>query len=100
MMYGSNTGPPHRGYEESCLVKRYNDHMMDDLKNKVGSLKRITIDIGEEARIQNKLLNDMGHDVDSSQGLLSSTLKKLGIVAGARSNKVLFYLVLFSLMGI
>lgn len=96
MTYRSNKGSPDRRYEESCLLERHNDQMLDDLRNKIGSLKRVTIDIRDEARIQNKLLSDMNVDMDSSRGLLVSTMKKLGIVAGARSNKVIFYLVLFS----
>ena len=63
------------------------------MRDKIGNLKRVTIDIGEEARSQNKLLNDMGRDMDSSHGLLGATMKKLGIVSRARGN--LFFLIDF-----
>lgn len=66
--------------------------MLDGLRDKIGNLKRVTIDIGEEARSQNKLLNDMGRDMDSSHGLLGATMKKLGIVSRARGKFFLFHI--------
>ncbi|RCN26490.1 hypothetical protein ANCCAN_27783 [Ancylostoma caninum] len=42
-------------------------------------LCQVTISIGEDVREQNRLLNTMDDDFDSSKGLLMSTMKRLGI---------------------
>ncbi|VDM53490.1 unnamed protein product [Angiostrongylus costaricensis] len=70
------------GYESSYL-ERHNDNLVEELSTKVAALKKVTISIGEDVREQNRLLNSMDDDFDSSKGLLLSTMKRLGIVSRA-----------------
>lgn len=51
---------------------------------------QVTISIGEDVREQNRLLNSMDDDFDSSKGLLMSTMKRLGIVSRAGGMITLF----------
>uniref|UniRef100_A0AC34Q644 t-SNARE coiled-coil homology domain-containing protein n=1 Tax=Panagrolaimus sp. JU765 TaxID=591449 RepID=A0AC34Q644_9BILA len=96
MAYRSSRGANGGGYEANSYLEQQNDVMLDNLRDKIGNLKRVTIDIGEEARSQNRLLNDLGRDMDANQGLLGATMRKLGIVSRNKGGNVLCYLVLFS----
>lgn len=83
-----NLGANGGGYEANTYLEQQNDVMLDNLRDKIGNLKRVTIDIGEEARSQNRLLNDLGRDMDANQGLLGATMRKLGIVSRNKGNFV------------
>uniref|UniRef100_A0AC35GTN2 t-SNARE coiled-coil homology domain-containing protein n=1 Tax=Panagrolaimus sp. PS1159 TaxID=55785 RepID=A0AC35GTN2_9BILA len=92
MAYRSRT--PNGG--GSAYLEQENDQLLEGLKDKIGTLKRVTINIGDDVRSQNRLLDQMGTDFDASQGLLGATMKKLGIVSRAGGGNVLCYLVLFA----
>ncbi|VDN58750.1 unnamed protein product [Dracunculus medinensis] len=79
------------------FIERQNDSLVEQLSGKVAALKRITIAIGDDVREQNRLLNDMDGEFDSSKGLLSSTMLKLNRVAKSGGRSILCYLILFSL---
>lgn len=83
-IYKNFSGAHNNGYEHNNYLENQNDQMLDGLRDKISTLKRVTIDIGEEAKSQNRLLNDMGNDMDANQGLLGATMRKLGIVSRAR----------------
>ncbi|KAK0398544.1 hypothetical protein QR680_002640 [Steinernema hermaphroditum] len=66
-------------------MEEQNNQMADQLSSKVSVLKRITIAIGDDVREQNRFLNEVESDFDSSKSLLGSTMRKLTSVyrAGA-----------------
>jgi len=92
----SNDSRHRNGGSNGFLLEQQNDELVDGLSQKVGSLKRIAIAIGDDVREQNKLLNEMDSSFDATKGLLGATMKKLGIVSKAGGKNVLCYLVLFS----
>lgn len=52
--------------------------------------------IGEEVKNQNKMIDDMGGEFDSSHGLLGSTMRRLGIISKSGGHRFMCYLVLFA----
>ncbi|EPB76365.1 SNARE domain protein [Ancylostoma ceylanicum] len=81
-------GPSTSNNYESSYLERHNDSLVDELSSKVAALKKVTISIGEDVREQNRLLNTMDDDFDSSKGLLMSTMKRLGIsIEGVNQGK-------------
>lgn len=78
-------------------MEEENSHLIDGLKSKISSLKTISIDIGQEVKYQNKMLNDMNTDFDAGEGILKSTMGKLVKMSKAGHNRYIFYLMLFSL---
>uniref|UniRef100_A0A0N4ZID8 t-SNARE coiled-coil homology domain-containing protein n=1 Tax=Parastrongyloides trichosuri TaxID=131310 RepID=A0A0N4ZID8_PARTI len=88
---------PRNGSRPDQFLEQQNNDLTQSLANKVSSLKRITIAIGDDVREQNRLLSDMDSDFLKSNSLLGSTMKKLGIVSRSGGNKLLLYLVLFAL---
>ncbi|XP_019630578.1 PREDICTED: BET1 homolog [Branchiostoma belcheri] len=86
--YGQAT---HQMYEDE------NEQLVDGLKDKVSALKSLSIDIGNEVREQNKMLNLMDSDFDSSGGLLGATMGRLQRMARAGHNKIWLYMFFFVL---
>ncbi|XGW28694.1 hypothetical protein V3C99_008467 [Haemonchus contortus] len=94
---GTRGGPSTSNTYDGSYLERHNDSLVDELSTKVAALKKVTISIGEDVREQNRLLNSMDDDFDSSKGLLTSTMKRLGIVSKAGGKNLMCYLVLFAL---
>ncbi|XP_043194007.1 BET1 homolog [Amphibalanus amphitrite] len=80
-----------------AAVEEENDLLESELKGKVSALKSLTIDIGHEVRYQNKMLNEMDDEFDSTGGLLGNSMKRVMRMARSGHNRYLFYLFLFSL---
>ncbi|CAJ0601647.1 unnamed protein product [Cylicocyclus nassatus] len=97
MAYRGTRGPSTSNNFEGSYLERQNDNLVDELSTKVAALKKVTISIGEDVREQNRLLNSMDDDFDSSKNLLMSTMKRLGIVSRAGGKNLICYLVLFAL---
>ena len=51
-------------YSGSEALEQENDLMADELKDKVQRLKSISVDIGNEVRFQDKVLNEMDDDFE------------------------------------
>uniref|UniRef100_A0A7E4V355 t-SNARE coiled-coil homology domain-containing protein n=1 Tax=Panagrellus redivivus TaxID=6233 RepID=A0A7E4V355_PANRE len=96
MAYRSRTPNGGNSYEGSAYLENQNDNLLDGLRDKVNTLKRVTINIGDDVREQNRLLGSMESDFDASRGLLDGAMKRLGIVQRTGGKNVLCYLVLFS----
>ncbi|CAB1443093.1 unnamed protein product [Pleuronectes platessa] len=60
------TGPG--GYVASgySVHEEENEHLQEGLRAKVTALKSLTIDIGTEVKYQNKMLEEMDSDFDST----------------------------------
>ncbi|TMS38105.1 hypothetical protein L596_004902 [Steinernema carpocapsae] len=78
------------GDEHHNFMEQQNNQMADQLSN-----KRITIAIGDDVREQQRLLDEMDSDFDSSKSLLGSTMRKLTTVARAGGKNLMVYVILF-----
>ncbi|CAJ0583823.1 unnamed protein product, partial [Mesorhabditis spiculigera] len=78
-------------------LENQNDQKIDGISQKLNALRNITVNIQDEVRQQNRLLNDMDTDFDSSQGLLGATMHRLGITTRSGGTKLICYLAGFSL---
>jgi blocked-early-in-transport protein 1 len=58
-------------------------------------LKGLTIDIGNEVREQNSLLDDMGEGFSSTSDLLAGSLRRIGTMLESGGAKHMCYLVTF-----
>lgn len=80
-------------YSTLEISEHDNDRDMDGLQDKVHVLKRLTADIHEEAESQNRMLDFMGNQMDTSRGMLSATADRFKKVFVAKSGKSLLTLV-------
>lgn len=91
---GNRSALVNRETSES-LFEDQNDALAAQLSERVGLLKSISIQIGEEAKITNKLADDMMTDMDSAGTMLKGTLGKLGNMMSKGGSSHMCYLVLF-----
>jgi len=102
-MYRKNTGfggtgPGYSTYNDgSSVVEAENDRLEDELKNKIRTLKVLSIDIGDEVRDHNKFLKDMDNDFDSAGGFLGKAMGRVKKLTKGSQNYVILYLFLFAL---
>ncbi|XP_052180501.1 bet1-like SNARE 1-1 [Diospyros lotus] len=87
---GIRASPSYSSHE---IDEHDNDRAMDGLQDRVIMLKRLTGDIHEEVDNHNRMLDLMGHDMDSSRGILSGTMDKFKMVFETKSSRRMFTLV-------
>ncbi|RRT65449.1 hypothetical protein B296_00041065 [Ensete ventricosum] len=99
-------------YSSHEINEHGNDRALDGLQDRVNILKRVshmqnmislTGEIHEEVEIHNRALDRMGHDMDTSRGVLSGTVDRFKMVFERKSSRrmatfVASFLVLFLLM--
>ena len=78
-------------------LEEQNSAAENELKDKVGLLKSLAIDIGTEVKEHNKLLNDADDAFDSVGGLLGTTIGKVRHLAKSGYRYYILYLFLFSI---
>ncbi|RKP00796.1 hypothetical protein CXG81DRAFT_12808 [Caulochytrium protostelioides] len=83
------------GGMNSYAMERQNDDQVDMLTSKMGLLKEISLQIGEEVNAQNRYLQDLSNDFTTSGSLLNTTMGKLTKMAKNQSSRWMCYLVLF-----
>ena len=91
-----NQGPStstsqHDGLEEE------NERAAEELKHKIGALKSLTIDIGNEVRYQDKLLRGIDDDMDRTGGFLGNTMARVIRLGKHGGSKHMCYMILFIL---
>ncbi|KAI5065079.1 hypothetical protein GOP47_0019774 [Adiantum capillus-veneris] len=74
-------------YSTHEISEHDNERDMDGLQDKVTFLKRLTTDIHEEVESQNKMLDFMGNQMDTSRGMLSGTVDRFKKVFEAKSGR-------------
>ena len=62
----------------SNIMEQQNNDKINQLSDQVALLKGLTIDIGNEVREQNSLLDQMGDGFANTGDLLAGSLKKIG----------------------
>ncbi|XP_068603479.1 BET1 homolog [Brachionichthys hirsutus] len=77
------------------VYEEENEHLQEGLRAKVTALKSLSIDIGTEVKCQNKMLNEMDTDFESSGGLLGATIGRVKQLSRGSQSKLLCYMLLF-----
>lgn len=77
------------------VYEEENEHLQEGLRAKVNALKSLSIDIGTEVKYQNKMLEDMDSDFDSTGGLLGATIGRVKQLSRGSQTKLLCYMLLF-----
>lgn len=91
---GKNLPFTHEKYQDE------NDEKLELLKNKLSSLKHITINIGKEVEQHNRLLDDFQNVMGQSDNLLKSSMKRLVSLAKMNSGSFLFLFIIFAIFMI
>ncbi len=90
---------PERGLSASemnaNIMEQQNNDKIDQLSDQVALLKGLTIDIGNEVREQNSLLDQMGDGFSNTGELLAGSLRKIGTMLEAGGAKHMCYMVAF-----
>lgn len=76
-------------------LEEENERSAEELKQKIGALKSLTIDIGHEVRYQDKLLRGIDDDMDRTHGFLSNTMGRVVRLGKNTSSRHMCYMLLF-----
>ncbi|ORY26189.1 hypothetical protein LY90DRAFT_706118 [Neocallimastix californiae] len=79
------------------LIEKQNDEQVASLSEKMKTLKEVSLLIGEEVRSQNKFLDEMDDDMNSTKTLLGNTMNKLGVMMQTQGGSVMWILIIFVL---
>lgn len=77
------------------IMEQQNNDRINQLSDQVALLKGLTIDIGNEVREQNSLLDQMGDGFASTGDLLAGSLRKIGTMLESGGAKHMCYMVGF-----
>ena len=77
------------------ILEQQNNEYIDELSDQVARLKGLTIDIGNEVKEQNSLLDDMGDGFTNVGDMLSNSLNRIGTMLQTAGSKHMMYMVLF-----
>lgn len=83
--------------QNSNEIEDENERMTSELQEKIGVLKDLTIDIGNEIKYQDKMLRNVDDDMDRTSGFLGTTMSKVVRLARGSHNYYILYLFLFSI---
>jgi blocked early in transport 1 len=79
----------------SNILEQQNNERISMLSDQVARLKGLTIDIGNEVREQNSLLDGMGDGFQSTRDMLSGSLRRIGTMLEAGGMTHMCYMVAF-----
>jgi blocked-early-in-transport protein 1 len=94
---GANRLPPTLGVGGHEQLEEQNTAQEGELRDKVGLLKSLAIDIGAEVKEHNKLLNEADDTFDNVGGLLGATIGNVKKLAKSGYRYYILYLFLFTL---
>jgi blocked early in transport 1 len=77
------------------IMEQQNNDRISELSEQVAMLKGLTIDIGNEVREQNSLLDSMHDGFMSTQDMLSGSLQRIGTMLESGGAKAMCYMVAF-----
>lgn len=85
-----------RAYDaNSGIMEQQNNERIDELSDQVARLKGLTIDIGNEVREQNSLLDGIGDTFSNTGDLLQGSLRRIGTMLESGGTKHMCYMVAF-----
>jgi blocked-early-in-transport protein 1 len=76
-------------------MEQQNNERIYELSEQVARLKGLTIDIGNEVREQNSLLDTMGDGFQNTKDMLSGSLQRIGTMLESGGAKHMCYMVGF-----
>lgn len=79
----------------SNILEQQNNDRISELSDQVARLKGLTIDIGNEVREQNSLLDTMGDGFQSTRDMLGGSLRRIGTMLESGGTKHMCYMVAF-----
>jgi len=79
----------------ASIMEQQNNDRISELSEQVARLKGLTIDIGNEVREQNSLLDNMGDGFTNVGDMLTGSLARMGIMLERGGAKHMCYLVAF-----
>ncbi len=84
-------------YQEQTerLYEQQNDDLVNELNGKVDILKSLAIDFRNEAKDQNKMLDDMEGDFDGTSTFLAGTMSRMEKMLNTGGSNHMCYLILF-----
>lgn len=77
------------------ILEQQNNERIDELSEQVARLKGLTIDIGNEVREQNSLLDQMGDGFSNARDMLQGSLRRIGTMLESGGAKHMCYMVGF-----
>jgi blocked-early-in-transport protein 1 len=77
------------------IMEQQNNERIYELSEQVARLKGLTIDIGNEVREQNSLLDTMGDGFQNTKDMLSGSLQRIGTMLESGGAKHMCYMVGF-----
>ncbi|XP_071955444.1 BET1-like protein isoform X2 [Antedon mediterranea] len=78
------------------MLEAENNRLSDNLATKVSTLKSLALDIETETNDQNRYLDGMDGEFDSTQGLLGGSVRRFDqmLKSGKHNRKLMCYLIL------
>ena len=94
---GGRRGGSSRGAADTNanILEQQNNERINELSESVARLKGLTIDIGNEVREQNSLLDNMGDGFSNTRDMLQSSLRRIGTMLESGGAKHMCYMVAF-----
>jgi blocked-early-in-transport protein 1 len=85
------------GYSDTNanILEQQNNERISELSEQVSKLKGLTIDIGNEVREQNSLLDTMGDGFMNTRDMLQGSLVRIGTMLESGGAKHMCYMVAF-----
>ena len=83
---------------EREMMEQTNGKMVDGLTGRVGQMRDIAIDIGEEVKTQNEFLSGMGSNFENVADTLKETMRRLKKMTETSSGGHMLILALFAFM--
>jgi len=77
------------------IMEQHNNERIDELSEQVAMLKGLTIDIGNEVREQNSLLDRMQDGFMNTSDMLQGSLRRIGTMLERGGPKHMCYMVAF-----
>lgn len=79
----------------TTLMELENNSRWEELGSQVSLLKELSMDINNEVKSQNRLLDGMGSTFGSTSELFKNTIGKLGMMLNTGGSNHMFYLIGF-----
>lgn len=83
------------GDTNSSIMEAQNNESIDELTEQVARLKGLTIEIGNEVREQNNILDNLGNSFGNVGDLLQGTMRRVSSLLDRGGAKHMFYLIAF-----
>ncbi|KAF7274711.1 blocked early in transport 1 [Rhynchophorus ferrugineus] len=84
--------------QENNDLEHENERSAQELSDKIGVLKSLSIEIGNEVKYQDRLLRDVDDDMDRTGGFLGRTMQRVVKLSRGSHNYIVLYLFVFAIV--